>query len=131
MSRNAILATPEHYLFKIFWGSMPPDPLGKPKNFSRRCVDPQTFLGSTSPQTKKSQVEHWPVSSKEKLIINNVFKYFREIYRSKSKNALLELTVKATGSSKTSIRRILKKEDGLNPILLGGGGCLAPPLKCK
>ena len=49
---------------------------------------------------------------KERLITNNVFKYFREIYPSESKNALLELTVKATGSSKTSIR-ILKEKHGL------------------
>ena len=27
MSRNAISANPEHYIFKIFQGSMPPDPL--------------------------------------------------------------------------------------------------------
>ena len=27
MSRNAISANPEHYIFKIFRGSMPPDPL--------------------------------------------------------------------------------------------------------
>ena len=26
MSRNAISANPEHYIFKIFRGSMPPDP---------------------------------------------------------------------------------------------------------
>ena len=27
MSRNVISANPEHYIFKIFWGSMPLDPL--------------------------------------------------------------------------------------------------------
>ena len=32
MSRNAISANPEHYIFKLFWGSMPPDPLRRPKN---------------------------------------------------------------------------------------------------
>ena len=31
MSRNAISDNPEHYLFKLFWGSMPPDPLKGPK----------------------------------------------------------------------------------------------------
>ena len=31
MSRNAISANPEHYIFKIFWGSMPPDPPRRPK----------------------------------------------------------------------------------------------------
>ena len=49
---------------------------------------------------------------KERLIKNNVFKYFGEIYPSESKIALLELTVRATGSSKTSIR-ILKEKHGL------------------
>ena len=38
--------------------------------------------------------------------------YFREIYPSESKNALLKLTVTATGSSKTSVR-ILKEIHGL------------------
>ena len=33
MSRNAISANPEHYLFKIFQESMPPDPLEGLKNF--------------------------------------------------------------------------------------------------
>ena len=33
MSRNAISANPEHYLFKIFWGSMPPDSPKRPKKF--------------------------------------------------------------------------------------------------
>ena len=33
MSRNAISANPEHYIFKLFWGSMPPDPLEGLKNF--------------------------------------------------------------------------------------------------
>ena len=27
MSRNAISANPEHYIFKFFRGSMPPDPI--------------------------------------------------------------------------------------------------------
>ena len=33
MSRNAISANPEHYIFKIFRGSMPPDPLEGLKKF--------------------------------------------------------------------------------------------------
>ena len=53
MSRNAISAKPEHYLFKIFRGSMPPDLPRGPKNiFSRRYVARKFFLGSTSPQAK-------------------------------------------------------------------------------
>ena len=32
MSGNVIPANPEHYIFKMFWGSMPPDPLEGLKN---------------------------------------------------------------------------------------------------
>ena len=50
MSRNAISANPEHYIFKLFQGSMPPDPLRRPKkNFYRRHVAQKFFSGSTSP----------------------------------------------------------------------------------
>ena len=53
MSRNAISANPEHYIFKIFRGSMPPDPLRRPKKiFSRRRVAQKFFSGSTSPKQK-------------------------------------------------------------------------------
>ena len=53
MSRNAISANPEHYLFKLFRGSMPSDPPRRPKKFFFLCcVAPKFFLGSTSPQTK-------------------------------------------------------------------------------
>ena len=31
MSRNAISANPEHYIFKLFWGNMPPEPPRRPK----------------------------------------------------------------------------------------------------
>ena len=48
MSTNAISANPEHYVFKIFQGSMPPDPLEGLKNFSRRCEARTNFLASTS-----------------------------------------------------------------------------------
>ena len=44
MSRNAISANPEHYSFKIFGGSMPPDPLeGLKKHFSGRRVAQKGF----------------------------------------------------------------------------------------
>ena len=33
MSRNEISANPEHYIFKLFWGSMSLDSSRKPKNF--------------------------------------------------------------------------------------------------
>ena len=44
MSRNAILANPEHYIFKIFWGSMPPDPQVAQKSFSGLTFPPQTKI---------------------------------------------------------------------------------------
>ena len=43
MSRNAISANPEHYLFKIFRGSMPRTPRRPNKNFSLRCVAGKIF----------------------------------------------------------------------------------------
>ena len=53
--QNAISANPEHYIFKLFRGSMPPDPPRRPKNFfSRRRVAQKFFSGSTSPPNKKS-----------------------------------------------------------------------------
>ena len=55
MPRNAISANPEHYIFKIFRGTMPPDPPRRPKkNFSRHRVAQKFFSGLTSPppQTK-------------------------------------------------------------------------------
>ena len=53
MSRNAISANPEHYIFKIFRGSMPPDPPRRPKTIFSCCrVAQKIFSGSTSPRTK-------------------------------------------------------------------------------
>ena len=62
MSRNAISANPEHYLFKIFRGNMPPDPPEGLKKFSRCCVAGKICLGLTPPPlppspNKKSQIE--------------------------------------------------------------------------
>ena len=37
MSRNAILANPEHYIFKIFLGTMPPDP---PRRLKKNFFSP-------------------------------------------------------------------------------------------
>ena len=54
MSRNAISANPEHYIFKIVQGSMPPDPARRPnKNFSPPRGS-KFLSGSTSPPNKKS-----------------------------------------------------------------------------
>ena len=44
MSINAISANPEQYLFKIFWGSMPPDPLESLKNFFLAAAWLQKFF---------------------------------------------------------------------------------------
>ena len=54
MSRNAISANSDHYLFKIFRGSMPPDSQEGLKNFFLTVTWFQKVLGSTSPQSKKS-----------------------------------------------------------------------------
>ena len=57
--RNAISANQEHYIFKSFQVSMPPDPPRRPpKHFSRRRVAENFFSGLT-PQTKKSKIELW------------------------------------------------------------------------
>ena len=76
MSRNAISANPEHYIFKLFRGSMAPDPSRRPKKiFSRRCVAQNFFSGSTSPQTKIldrtlfSYCSWPPVQQKSRLLI--------------------------------------------------------------
>ena len=53
MSRNAISANPEHYIFTIFWGSMPPDPLESLKKFfSRRLVAEYFFQDQLPPKQK-------------------------------------------------------------------------------
>ena len=64
MSRNAISANPEHYIFNIFWESMPPDPPGRPKNkFSRRRVAQKFFFRIDFPPKQKSWIEPWAVTS--------------------------------------------------------------------
>ena len=53
MSRNAISANPEHYIFKNFQGSMPPDPARRPnKNFSHHHVAQNFYQDQLPPQTK-------------------------------------------------------------------------------
>ena len=50
MSRNAISANPEHYIFKMFPGSMPPDTLeGLQKFFQDRLIPKQKILDRTLP----------------------------------------------------------------------------------
>ena len=50
MSRNAILANPEHYLFKIFPREHTPQ--NALKHFSRHSVAPKIILGWIPPQKK-------------------------------------------------------------------------------
>ena len=40
---KAILAHMRSWIFKLFWGSMPPDPPSRPKNFSRRFAAIKIF----------------------------------------------------------------------------------------
>ena len=53
MSRNAISANPEHYIFKIFRGSMPPDPLEGLKNFFSSKRGSKIFFRIDSPPEQK------------------------------------------------------------------------------
>ena len=53
MSRNGISANPEHYIFQIFWGSMPPDPHRRPKHIFLAAASLKNFFKNRlSPQTK-------------------------------------------------------------------------------
>ena len=49
MSRNAISANPEHYIFKIFQGSMPPDPPRRPKTIFLAAAWLKSFFSIDSP----------------------------------------------------------------------------------
>ena len=44
MPGKPVSANLEGLIFKIFWGSMPPDPLKGLKNFSHRCAAQQNLL---------------------------------------------------------------------------------------
>ena len=50
-----------------------------------------------------------PASSKEKAIIWNVFNYVRTKYPLENQRALINRTVEATGSSESTIKRIIKE----------------------
>ena len=52
------------------------------------------------------------LSSGERKIIFNVFNYFKTENPSLKRNALVEMTVKATGASPTSVKRIVGEKDG-------------------
>ena len=55
MSRNAISANPEHYIFKIFQGSMPPDPLEGLKIFFLTTSWLKNFFPDRLPPPNKKQ----------------------------------------------------------------------------
>ena len=55
------------------------------------------------------------LSSEEGKIIVNVFNYFKTENLLLKRNALVEVTVKATGASATSVKRIVGEEDGNKP----------------
>ena len=48
----------------------------------------------------------------ERKIIINIFIYFKTENPLLKRNALVEMTVKATGASATSVKRIVDEEDG-------------------
>ena len=52
MSRNAISANSEHYIFKIFGGSMPPDLPRRPGSFFSLPRGSEIFSGPTSPKQR-------------------------------------------------------------------------------
>ena len=54
MSRNAISANPEHYIFKIFQGSMPPDPLEGLKQFFLAVTWLKNFFQDQLPPDTKN-----------------------------------------------------------------------------
>ena len=53
MSRNAISANPEHYIFKIFRGSMPPTPLEGLKYFFLAAAWLKNFFQDRLPPPNK------------------------------------------------------------------------------
>ena len=48
----------------------------------------------------------------ERKIIINIFIYFKTENPSLKRNALVDMTVKVTGESATSVKRIVDEEDG-------------------
>ena len=53
-----------------------------------------------------------PTASGEQVIINNVFKYFKENNPSDRDHSLFKRTAEATGSSLSTVRRIVQQKDG-------------------
>ena len=53
-----------------------------------------------------------PTASGEQVIINNVFKYFNSNNPSDSDHSLFQRTAEATGSSLSTVRRIVQQKDG-------------------
>ena len=70
MSRNAILANPEHYIFKIFQRSRPPDPLDSLKKFFSPPRGSKIFFRIDFPPKQKildrtlKRIKFLPFSSK-------------------------------------------------------------------
>ena len=52
-----------------------------------------------------------PASSNEQVIIYKVFKYFKAHKPSDSQQSLFKHTAEATGSSLSTVRRIVKQKD--------------------
>ena len=52
------------------------------------------------------------LSSGERKIIFNAFNYFKTENPSLKRNALVDMTVNATGASATSVKRIVGEKDG-------------------
>ena len=53
-----------------------------------------------------------PTASGEQVIINNVFKYFKANNPSDRDYSLFKRTAEATGSSLSTVRRIVQQKDG-------------------
>ena len=54
-----------------------------------------------------------PTASVEQVIINHVFKYFKANNPSDRDHSLFKCTAEATGSSLSTVRRIVQQKDGL------------------
>ena len=55
-----------------------------------------------------------PTASGEKVIINNVFKYFKANNPSDRDHSIFKRTAETTGSSLSTVRRIVHQKDGPN-----------------
>ena len=59
-----------------------------------------------------SKMKGRPTASGEQVIINNVFKYFKANSPSDRDHSLFKCTAEATGSSLSTVRRIVQQKDG-------------------